>query len=495
MSDHGTIDPRTPVLVGVGLVQQRSHDPSLGRDALGLMLDAVRAASADAGHEAVLGQIDVVAVPRGQWRYEDPGRHLAAAVGSPGARSILALVGVLQQTLLGLVCERIAGGDVDVALVVGGEARHRRLRQKQLGLSADEAQADGEPDDVLRPAQELVLRAELDHGPGAMPVAYYAIIESALRRARGVSVEAHRDELAALYHRFSEVAAANPHAWRAEEVPAEVVRGSSGGAENRMVAFPYTKLHNSSWNVDQAAALLFCSASKASELGIPPSRWVFPLASGESNHMSAMSERASLDRCAGAAIAGRRVFDLAGVDPSQLDLVELYSCFPAAVQIHARELGIRDDVDWTVTGGMPFAGGPFNSYVLQSTGRMAQLLRDRPASVGLVTSVSGILTKHGLGLWSGRPGQSPFASVDVTAEVAAAETRLEVRDTYEGPAVVVGCTVIHGQGEPLGVVLLDTPDGARALARSDDATTVRPLETEECCGRRVVVAGNRFRFV
>lgn len=130
-----------------------------------------------------------------------------------------------------------------------------------------------------------------------------------------------------------------------------------------------------------------------------------------------------------------------------------------------------------------------------SIGRMAQLLRDRPASVGLVTSVSGILTKHGLGLWSGRPGKSPFASVDVTAEVAAAETRLEVRDTYEGAAIVVGCTVIHGQGEPLGVVLLDTPDGARALAQSDDATTVRALETEECCGRRAVVAGNRFRFV
>src|SRR5207248_2705508 len=118
----------------------------------------------------------------------------------------------------------------------------------------------------LEPSVDLVLRSEIDSGLGGMPVGYYAIIESALRAAEGRSVDEHRDDLAALYGRFSEIAAGNVHAWRQQAVPASFIRDAS--AKNPMLAFPYTKLHNSSWNVDQATALLFCSAAKATEAGI-----------------------------------------------------------------------------------------------------------------------------------------------------------------------------------------------------------------------------------
>ena len=492
MSEGRPVDGRAPVLVGVGITDQREDDPSLARDAVTLMLDAVRAAAADARCLPLLGQIDLVAVPRGQWRYGDPGRHLATTVGSPGANSVLAVVGVLQQTLIGEACRRIADGTIDVALVVGGEARYRRLREKITGIEAGETQAPGEPDELLEPEAELVLPSEVQTGLGGMPVGYYAVIESARRAALGLGVDEHRDRIAARYARFSEVAAANPHAWRRQTLPPGLIRGPS--AENPMLAFPYTKLHNSSWNVDQAAALLLCSAAKATELGIPPSRWVFPRASTESNHMTAVSERAELARSPGARLAGRRALELGGVEAGDLDFAELYTCFPAAVELHAAELGIPDDVDWTVTGAMPFAGGPFNNYVLQSTGRMIELLRERPGTVGLVSSVSGVMTKHGFGVWSTDPGPHPFASVDVTGDVAAATERRPVVGHYEGPATVAGCTVVHTGGRPEGVALLDLPGAARAMTSTVDPAVIHELETRECVGRSVDVGAGRFSF-
>lgn len=491
MSGDQAVDGRTPVLVGVGLVEQREEDPTAARDALGLMLAAARAAGADSTRPEILQQLDVIAVPGGQWRYADPGRHLASALGSPGATSVLALLGVLQQSLMGDACRRIAHGAIDVALVVGGEARYRRLREKITGTRAPDTTAGGEPDEVLEPAAELVLVSEVASGLGGMPVGYYAIIESTLRAARCEGVDQHRDRLAALYSRFSEVARDNPHAWRRERIEPDVIRGPAPG--NPMLAFPYTKLHNSSWNVDQAGALLFCSAQRAESLGIPRSRWVFPLASTESNLMTALSERDDLVRDTGARIAARRAFDAAAVDAAELDLVELYTCFPAAVQVHADAADVGDGIDWTVTGGMPFAGGPFNNYVIQSTGRMAELLRSHPGSTGLVTSVSGVLTKHGFGLWSTTPGRRPFAAIDVTDEVAASTTRRPVLDHYRGEATVAGYTVVHGE-QRRGVALLDVAGGSRFMAGTDDPVLVDRMEREELCGRPVLVDDDTFEL-
>lgn len=478
-----TLDPNTPVLVGLGLLQQHEDDPTVARDAFQLMLAATRAAGVDAGSEELLSQIDLVSVPKGQWRYSDPGRQLATTLGSERATSVQALVGVLQQTLIGDACQRIAEGAIDVALVVGAEARYRRLRERITGVRAPDTVIGGEPDEVLQPTAELVLGSEMAAGLGGMPVGYYAIIESALRAARGLSVEAHRDQLAALYHRFSEIAADNPHAWRRDAVPAAVLRGPS--KTNPMLAFPYTKLHNSSWNVDQAAALLFCSVRRAEALGVSRSRWVFPLASTETNHMTSLSERADLASCPGARIAGRRALEIGGVTAAALSHVELYTCFPAAVQLHAEEIGIPATVDWTVTGAMPFAGGPFNNYVLQSTGRMIELLRQSAGSTGLVSSVSGVLTKQGFGLWSSSPGPGPFVSQDLTEEVAAATVSRPVVERARGRASIAGYTVMYDGETRRGVALVDLVDGSRCMVGTNDEATIERMEHEELCGRFV----------
>ena len=144
---------------------------------------------------------------------------------------------------------------------------------------------------------------------------------------------------------------------------------------------------------------------------------------------------------------------------------------------------------------MPFAGGPFNSYVLQSTARMIELLRERPGAVGLVSSVSGVMTKHGFGVWSTDPGPAPFTSVDVTDDVAAATDLRPVVERHEGRATVVGCTVVQTGGRAQGVALLDLPGPARTMASTVDPTVIEELETWECCGREVEVRAGRFSFL
>ncbi|MBL8386005.1 MAG: hypothetical protein JNM90_23170 [Burkholderiales bacterium] len=485
-----SLDPRTPVLVGIGVATRRSEDFRGALEPLDLMLEAVAAAGRDSGAPGALAGAGYIAVPRGRWRYRNPAGALARAVGAADAHSVLATVGVLQQTLIGAACQRIADGRCHTALVAGADAGYRLLRAQIAGAEAPERDQDDDPDELLAPAEELRHPAEKRAGM-RMPVGLYAILESAYRARRGWSVAGHRDRLAALYARFSAVAAANPHAWQRRVLEAGAIRDA--GERNPMQAFPYTRAHCSTWNVDQAGALLFCSAARALELGIARARWIFPVASTESNHMVAVSARADLAACPGARIAGRAAVDALGKSAAEVDLVELYSCFPIAVETYAEALDLPETRALTVTGGMPFAGGPYNNYVLQATCRAAELLRAGHGRDALVSSVSGILTKQGFGVWSTAPGPRGFVYADLSDAVAAAMAPREVALDYSGEATVAGFTVLHGRGQaPRGVALVDVADGRRALVTTDDPALIARMQEEEFVGRRVRVESDRW---
>ncbi len=480
--------PNTPVLVGIGVATRREDDPARALEPIDLMLEAVRAAGADCGAPSLLDEVGSISVPRGRWRYRNPAGEIARAVGATGATTIVSSVGVLQQTLIADACEAIADGTLESALVTGADAGYRLLRARLAGGRAEERDQDDEPDVRLEPNAELRHPAEVEVGL-KMPVGLYAILESARRAASGFSVDEHRDRLAARYARFAQIAAANPDGWTRTALDAATIRDD--GPRNPMQAFPYTRAHCSTWNVDQAAALLFCSASRAQALGIDRSRWVFPLASAESNHMVALSARADLIRSPGADAAARAVLDAAGISAGDIDLIDLYSCFPIAVDTFADALNLPPDRDLTFTGSMAFAGGPYNNYVFQATARAAQLLREGAGRTALTSCVSGILTKQAFALWSSEPPRDGFVRSDVTAEAAAAATEVPVVENYTGGGRIAGCTVLHERGEaPRAVALIDTDDGARALAVSEAEETITGMQREEWVGRRVdVVAG------
>jgi acetyl-CoA C-acetyltransferase len=481
-----SLDPRTPVLVGVGVADQRCEDPTEALEPCALMVAALEAAAEDAGCRGLLAGASSIRVPRGFWEYSDPGRLIAERIGAAGARSVFAEIGVLQQTLLNDACRAVAAGEEEIALVTGGDAKYRTLRAKITGVEvSDTPQADARPDVKLEPAEVLWADVEWDRGL-MMPAHFFSVMESALRMGEGLGLDAHRDRIASLWAGMSEIAAGNPHAWHRAPVGAEAIRNPS--ADNPMVAFPYTRMHNSDWNVDQAAGLVLCSLAKARSCGVPEDRWVFPLSGTESNHMLPLAARAEMHRCPGVAIAGERALALAGRAVEEIAHVDLYSCFPAPVEVFARELGLGFDRPLTVTGGMRFAGGPLNNYVLQATARMAEVLRDDPGSTGLVTSLSGILTKQGFGVWSSDPPARAFGYADLTEAVArSTETRSLVSD-YEGPAIVAGYTVIYIGADPVkGIAVCDLPNGARTVASSDDPVLAPAMAADEFCGRDVGV--------
>ena len=225
----------TPVLVGIGIAARREQDCMRALEPLDLMGEAVAAAGRDCGATSALAGAQYVAVPRGRWTYANPAGAIARAIGAERATTVLAEVGVLQQSLLGDACARIARGEIHTALVAGGDAGHRLLRARIAGRELPERAQDDAPDVLLAPKEELRHPVELRAGL-EMPVGLYALMESAYRARHGWSLDEHRDRLAALGERCSRIAAGNPHAWNREVVPAAAIRDAT--ARNPMQAFP-----------------------------------------------------------------------------------------------------------------------------------------------------------------------------------------------------------------------------------------------------------------
>jgi len=260
------------------------------------------------------------------------------------------------------------------------------------------------------------------------------------------------------------------------------------------VCFPYPKLFNANDRVDQGAALILCSVEAARAAGVPEDRWVFPLSGADAHDHWFLSHRHDLHSSPAIRLAGAAALRGAGVGIDEIAHIDLYSCFPCAVQIAAHELGLSiDDPDrpLTVTGGLGFAGGPGNNYVSHSIATLADRLRADPGSLGLVTGLGWYVTKHAVGVWSTRPPQAGFAYDSPQDEVDGLPQRAPA-SAFAGDATVETYTVIHGRdGEPeRAIVSLLTTEGDRAWATLADTDALGSLETEEGCGLRVRVGAD-----
>ncbi len=491
LQQYNTLDDRAPVLVGVAALSQRFETAGEGKEAWQLMVDALKAAAIDAGSRELLTEADEIQIPKGSWAYTNPAHLVAKEIGADRAQKVLVEIGVLQQTLFSRACNQIVDGSCEIVLIAGGESKYRNLRAAIAGIELkDTGEQTIAPDVTLSPASELRSQVERDAGLG-MPVGDYAMIDSALRFQQGLSVDEHRDQIAELYEGFSRLAQANPDAWNRQPVDAAFIREAS--AKNRMLAYPYTKWHNSQWNVDQASALIFCSVGKARQLGIDEQQWVFPLASTEANFMSMVAARKQLHRSPGFYHAGKRALALSSKTPEQIDFMELYSCFPSSVRVQLEEMGLDASKDLSVTGAMTFGGGPLNNFVLQATVKMAEKLRAEPGKTGMVTCVSGMLTKQGVGIWSTSPNDGGFQFADVSSDVAEDCQLCELVGDYQGTATVVGYTVLYSAETPTrGIAIADLPNGNRTVVFSENADTMATMLAGEFCGREIEIDGSTF---
>ena len=478
--------PRTPVLVGYGQVNQRDERPDVEP------VDLMEAAARAAADPRVLEAVDSVRVVNLlSWRYRDPGLLLAQRIGAKNAATrYTAIGGNMPQALVNQACLDIQAGRAETVLITGAETWRTRSRVRARGEKLDWTKQDESvpmapgSDEVFPMAGPGELRINLDR-----PSYVYPMFEEAVRIANGTAPDEHRRSIGELWARFSEVAARNPHAWNREAVSADAIW--QPGPQNRMVSWPYPKLMNSNNMVDQGAVLILTSVENAQRLQIPSERWIFPYAGADAHDTYEISARAEFNASPAIRIAGKRALELAGTDLADIALVDVYSCFPSAVQVAARELGLPLDDParpLTVTGGLTFAGGPWNNYVSHSIATMAERLAAAPDELGLITANGGYLTKHSFGVYGARPPAREFRWENVQSEVDAEPTRaIEVEWSGTG-TVETWTTPFTREGTAEKAFLaVRTPDDARTLAVLTDPSEAEASTREDIAGAKVTV--------
>jgi len=483
-----TLDPRTPVIIGVGQRLQRVDDPLEALAPAPFMADAVRAAVADAGLSSTPTPDSLVVVSFLSWKYANPAAAIARELGiEPSETVVTTMGGNTPQSLVNQTALDILSGRTGLAILTGGETQRTKNRAKKLGVdlpwgdpSTNDAPARlfGEELDMVHPV-ELARRIY-------MPIQVYPMFETAIRAASGRGVDEHRAHLGRLWSRFSEVAAGNEYAWSRTPLTPEQITTPS--PTNRMIGLPYTKVMNSNNDVDMSAAIIMCSVEVAERLGVSRDRWVFPHAGTDCHEHNFISNRLTFADTPAIELGGRMVLELAGCGIDDIDIIDLYSCFPSAVQAGARSLGLSLDRQLTRTGGLPFGGGPWNNYVMHAIATVVNDVRARPGEKGLVWANGGFTTKHAFGIYSSEPPAHPFRHAYPQDQIDALPMRdvLEPADA-EGRATVESYTVMHDRdGNPETVISTClTPSGARAWGLSSDLDTARALCDGEWVGRDV----------
>ena len=478
----GRVDERLPAICGAARVVQRPGEVPALEDARGpieLMVDAARAAADDAGSRRLLQQIDWVGVVEGLWTYQNPGQLITERLGSPDARTALTgISGAAPVDLLGVAAERIARGDVKVALIVGGEARWSQQRLKREGITPAwlRAPGTGHPERLSMLPDEML--AEFNFLGRAATA--YALFDDSRRAELGETVSTHRNRIAQLWSRFSDVAAGDPFAWDRTRYTADEIATATDA--NRMIAFPYTKAMVANNTVDMAAALILCSTVAARAAGIAADRLVFPHAVAFSHETWRVANRDELHRSTALAAAGKAAFDHVGIAPDEITHVDLYACFPSIVQMTAEALGFDLRRQLTVTGGLGFAGAPLANSAGQSIAAMVPLLRE--GGWGLVHGNGGNATKQAIAICSNQPPDR-YAHIDAQ-HLADLRPRRAVDEGWSGAATVEAATVLFDRDGPTNLLAtVRTQAGERGWATSTDQGVIHETMTEGLAGRAV----------
>jgi len=515
------IPDNTPIIVGVGQAVERlpGLDINSAASPQQIASRAGQAALDDSGHHSALaGAIDAIAVVRLFGDSMPPAlvpffapfgssENMPRAVAqqlnlSPRLAIYSPACGDEPQHLLAEMCERIASGEIRAGMVCGAETiATQRLAQKSGAVLDWRDRVAGSLEDRGLGIEGLVSPEMVRHQL-QMPATVYPIFDHARRARLGQSKAEYSAAIGRLFERFSQVAASNqfsmfPTAMSADEIAANV-------AGNRMIADPYTRAMVAKDGVNQGAAVIVCNAGLAREMGIPESQWVFMHGYSRVEEQSVLA-REDLGASPAMTLAYQTALAAAGQSASDIAAFDLYSCFPIAVFAAMEALGINPDDDTrplTVTGGLPFFGGPGNNYSLHGLASMVDYLRLHPGEYGVVGANGGNLSKHAVGVYSSTP--KPFSAVSSEAAQTALNQLPEVAlaEQAEGYGHIETYTVLWDKNGPTSGIIVGrlAADNRRFVANTqpDDADSLAQMSEADPLSRRVLVesdpAGNRFRF-
>jgi acetyl-CoA C-acetyltransferase len=495
-----------PVLIGCGQLTDK-RPPEEGATPIELMAEVARKAAADAGPGgALLENIDAIVAlgltvdsPESGSGAAGMVRNVPQAVCTalkidPAEKRYTHTGGNTPQMLVNRYAEKISQGEASAVLLVGAEALSTMLSRLKMGLDLDAWLDDsgGDPE-MLGDSRAAASDHEMVYSMQT-PSVTYPLFENALRVKYGLSLDEHRRKLGELYQRFNAVAAKNPLAWFPTERSAEEIATVSDS--NRYVGFPYTKYLNSVIQVNMGAALIITSVAKARELGVADDRMVYLHGCADANDIWNVSERVNYHSSPAVRTMAEKAFSMAGKTIADMDFFDIYSCFPSAVQIACDELGLaHDDArGLTVTGGLPYFGGPGNNYVTHSIATMMDVLRSNPGKFGLLNANGWFVTKHSLGIYSTTPIEGAWKREDPAdyQQAILDESHPPFTQSPNGRGSIETYTVLHGRtGIERALVIGRLEDGTRFIAETpdDQHTLLRMMDREMIGVRGTVTAG------
>ena len=476
-----------PVIVGAAQLIQRNAELSEALDPLALLHRVAKLAAEDAGGgDALLRSLDTIClVDAVGWHPDNAPALLSDSIGAHAKTLITAPIGgETGLALLNMAAMRIAAGHSRAAFVGGVNALKTLRTAMKAGVSltwpkggSGELQTLSDP----RPGQTEIERR---HGL-QRPTEFYPMFENALRARRRRGLQEHRVALGRLFSPMTQVAAQNPYAWF--PTPRSVSELTTVSAANRMVSYPYTKYLNAVMETDQAAGVLLMSSEAADAIGLARDRRMYWLGGSYAEEKAWFaSERADLSRSEALAACATRLLEAAHVSVNRVSLFDFYSCFPVAVELACEAYGVAEDDPRgvTVTGGLPYAGGPGSNYTTHAVAAMLERLRER-RGMGLCTGNGWYLTKHAATLFGSEPPTQPFAARNLSEPKAVGGEPLEVVQQAAGRGRVEAYTITYDrEGVPqTGIVVGRTDAGQRFVANTpQDRTLLASIAAQELCG-------------
>lgn len=470
------------VAIGIGNIQQHGNFQDLD-EALILMDKATKKAIIDSSKK-IVNFIDEIRIPEGFWGYKDPGKWIAhnnKFKNNP--TTYVTKIGILQQNLINQAIQKIQNGEIRASLIVGGESRYKIIRAQIEDKEYEETPLNKSPDYYQKADTNLFLDKEIDE-LSMMAVGYYAIMENAYRFSKNEEIFKHNKKLAKLYAGFSKIAYKNKNSWSNKKYSEQDIMNVS--LKNSYQAYPYYKLHCTSWNVNQASAIILCSEEIADKLYISRNKRIYPLASSENNHMLTLIQRENLINPIGMKLAAKYIKDTLALHNKGVDYYDLYSCFPIAVQMFCDSLELDLSSSLTITGGMSFAGGPLNHYVLHSTIQLIDKLRKNKDKIGLITGVSGLMTKQSYALWSDKYFDN-FSMADVTLQAKKIDKPIPLSNKKSGTATIVGYTILlDKKNSKKAVIYAELKDKKRLILNSRNPKVIESMENSEWIGKNII---------
>src|SRR6201747_3147960 len=470
-------DDRIPVIVGVGEIADHPAELTAGLEPLALLEAAVKREVEDAAAPLLgaIGSLDVVNFL--SWRYRDPEKLLAARLGIKPSHCFYGPVGGESPIrYLHEAAQRIARGETKVAVVCGAEAQSTATRAERAGVTPPWTPF---AHDVPEPKRGAAFQKPMAVTLGVFrPITVYPLYEAATSAHWGQTPREALAESGELWSRYSDVAAGNPQSWMTRTVTPDAI--TTPTPENRLIAWPYTKLMVANPAVNMGAALLVTSLARARAAGIAEERLIYVHrgASAEEPRDYLIRDQFYESHAQNAVLEA--VLDMVGGDGKAFDAIELYSCFPVVPKMARRTLGLGADVQPTVTGGLTFHGAPLNTYITHAACAMVRKLRGG-AKLGLLYGQGGFVTKHHALVLSREMPREALAQ-DTSVQAEADRRRGDVPEFVteaSGQGKVESFTVIYGGKGDVehGVVMLRTADNARTLARvpASDGKTLAPL--------------------